>query len=311
MIASGRNIFMKHSSLLGTGVLLGTLIFAPFAGASSRTPDGVAFDVTDVRSLTTWIVPAQTKGWVGVQGKERSKRLTVTPGNRFLRVLKCHAELYFDRKTGLKLSAAQKAKVKAILARTRDRLVPMDAKDLFLVQHFEAMVASPRVDVARLSRLNELIGSLEGDEAGTFVGGLKSMQGVLTDRQRKTLRAKNGEALPDMTVDLSGAVFLADRILAIRWNVLERTAAFSSDADRQTWLANYLKGRREIQDLGIEKTGWDKKSGDILEAPYVDLRALGEIEAKGGPVEGRFWETLIKTVGALNPPSAPQGTSRP
>ncbi len=311
MTASGKNTFRKHSRLLGTGVLLGSLIIATSAGAASRTPEGVAYDAMDVRSLTTWVVPAQTKGWIGVQGKERSKRLAVTPGNRFLRVMKCHAELYFDRKTGLNLSVAQKAKLKEILTRTRDRLIPMDARDLFLVQHFEAMVASPSVDIARLSRLNELIGSLEGDEAGTFVEGLKSLQGVLTARQRKTLRAKNGDVLPDTTVDLSGAVFLADRILAIRWNVLERNAAFSSDAERNAWLSNYLKGRREIQELGIEKTVWDKKSGDILEAPYMDFRALGEIEAKAGPVEARFWETLIKTVGSLNPPSATQGSSRP
>lgn len=301
-----RYLFGKRWTFLSAGAFLASMLVTLPSEASTPSDPGVDFTLSDVRSLTTWVVPAQTRGWVGVQGRERKRRMTVTPGNRFLGILKCHAELYLDTKTRLNLSEAQKAKIRDILTRTRDRMVPMDARDLFLVQHFEAMVASPTVDVARLSRLNELIGSLEGDEAGVFVDGLKSLQGVLTSRQKKALKAKNGDFLPGSDVDLSSAVFLADRILSIRWNILERSAGFSSADDRTSRLSLYLAGRREIHRLGIEMTVWDKKSRDMLYAPYVDLRKLGALEAKSGPVEGRFWETLIKTVGQLNPPPAPE-----
>ncbi|MHB1287195.1 MAG: hypothetical protein ACYCYP_11695 [Leptospirales bacterium] len=283
--------------LLLFGFPMGT--HAENAVPESRHPPGWE----EVQSMSKWVIPAQSRGWVGVQGGERDKPMEVTPGNRFLRILGSHAHWYFDRQNGLGLSDNQKRRVIQVLIQTRDRLVGLDAKDLFLVQRFEAAVATPSVDVARLGRLNERIGEIEGEEGGIFMGALEALQRVLLPGQRKIAVAKGHTEIPPLSVDLSSAVFFADRILAIRWNRLQSGFTADGGSAETKALASYENGRKAILALGMEKTAWDKKAGDLLSRPVVDLESLGAVEKKAGPIEGQFWETLIRVVGSLNPSS--------
>lgn len=285
----------------GVGVLAGTALLL-FGGVWPVLADSSSIPLDEARSLAKWIVPAQTLGWVGVQGREREKPMTVTPGNRFLRILGRHARWYFDPAHHLALSARQKQQIIHVLVRTRDRLVSLDAKDLALVQRFEAAVSTPSVDVGELGRLNERIGAVEGEEAGVFMGSLRSLQGVLTPSQKKTAVMLGRSIIPPLSVDLSSAVFLADRILSIRWNLLQNVLDSDNKDGMNRALKSYEKGRQSVLSLGAEKTLWDKKADDLMNQPVVDLGSLNAIERKGGPVEVKFWETLIKSVGSLNPP---------
>ena len=289
------------------GVFAGVLLFAggplPAGAATAQANVAPSLRWDEARTLSRWVIPAQSLGWVGVQGREREKPMTVTPGNRFLEILGNHAHWYFDRRNHLALSERQKHRIVRLLIRTRDRLVRLDARDLFLVQRFEAAVASPSVDIAELGRLNERIGAVEGEEAGVFVGALGSLQKVLLPDQRRIAVAMGHDTIPPLSVDLSGAVFFADRILSIRWNLLQNAMSSGGKEEKSRALAAYEKGRKEILSLGTEKTVWDKKAGDLMSQPFVDLDALGAVEKKGGPVEARFWETFIKVVGTLNPAS--------
>ncbi|EQD79737.1 hypothetical protein B1A_01575 [mine drainage metagenome] len=138
----------------------------------------------EAASLSRWVVPFQTRGFVGVQGSERDNPMTVTPGNQFLCILKDHAKRYF-RLAAPPLTDSQKKRVVRLLVRTRDSLIEKDALDLSLIQRFEAQVLTTSVDVAALDRLNEQIGAIEGEEGEIFLSSMKSLQGILTSAQKK------------------------------------------------------------------------------------------------------------------------------
>jgi hypothetical protein len=109
--------------------------------------------------------------------------------------------------------------------------------------------------------------------------------------------------LPDMSVDLSGAVFFADRILSIRWNRLENTLEQSGKKPDDAYVRAFQSGRKKIWSLGIRKTVGDKEAMDLLKKPWVDLAGLSRLEKKNGPVEATFWKEFLHTLGTLNPPS--------
>ncbi|MHB8421548.1 MAG: hypothetical protein ACYDAM_02095 [Leptospirales bacterium] len=293
---------LNDASRKGIGALAGMLLLLGGVVPALAEPAPTPLSLEEARSLAKWVIPAQTFGWIGVQGSEREKPMTVTPGNRFLRILGEHARWYFNPGHHLSLSGRQKTRMIRILVRTRDRLVGLDAKDLGLVQRFEAEISTTSVDIGELGQLNERIGAVEGEEAGVFEESLRSLQGVLTPSQRKLAMSQGREIIPPLSVGLSSAVFLADRILSIRWNMLQTALESDKKEGTQRALEAYGKGRESILVLGTEKTVWDKKADDLLNQPVVDLKVLNAIEKKSGPVEGKFWETLIKVVGTLNPP---------
>lgn len=258
----------------------------------------------EASSLSRWVVPFQTRGFVGVQGSERERSNTVTPGNQFLCVLKEHARRYLRLKRP-SLTDTQKKKMVRLLVRTRDRLIEKDALDLFLIQRFEAQVVTPSVDISTLDRLNEEIGAIEGEEGRIFLSSLKSLQGILSSDQKKALIEKSVVGIPSMKVDLSSAVFFADRILSIRWNMLSRLEALSNGTLRDQFLATYQKERALIDRLGIAMTINDRHVEDLLDHPVVDFSALSKQYKKDGPDEGLFWGELVKALGKLNPPVHP------
>lgn len=258
----------------------------------------------EATSLSRWVVPFQTRGFVGVQGSERENAMTVTPGNQFLCILKDHAKRYFSLQSPF-LTDAQKKKIVRLLVRTRDRLIEKDALDLSLIQRFEAQVVMPSVDIAALDRLNEQIGAIEGAEGNIFLSSLKSLQGILSPAQKKALVEKNAIGIPSMRVDLSSAVFFADRILSIRWNMLSRAEVLSDSSTRNQYLATYQKERALIDRLGIAMTINDRHEEDLLDRPVVDFKALSRQYQKAGPDEGAFWGELVKALGKLNPPVHP------
>jgi len=279
--------------------------FVLFSSAILSGPSWADSPMTmdEATALSRWVVPFQTRGFVGVQGAERERSMTVTPGNQFLCLLKEHARRYF-RLQNPSLTDSQKEKVVHLLVRTRDRLIEKDALDLSLIQRFESQVITPSVDVAALDRLNERIGAIEGAEGGIFLDAMKSLQGILSSPQRKALIEKNLE-IPSMRVDLSSAVFFAERILSIRWNVLSGALGSLNDSTRKQYLATYQKERASITRLGIRMTISNRHEGDLLERPLIDFRALSAQYKKAGPDEGAFWGGLVKALGELNPPTVP------
>ena len=195
----------KSAVLLSFGcVFLSALILPAMTWADSP----MSWD--EATALSRWVIPFQTRGFVGVQGKERERTMTVTPGNRFLCILKEHAKRYF-RLDAPSLTDRQKKKIVRLLVHTRDRLIEKDALDLSLIQRFEAQVTTASVDVAALDRLNEQIGAIEGEEGAIFLTSMKSLQGILSSTQKKALLERNVAGIPSMKVDLSSAVFFADQ----------------------------------------------------------------------------------------------------
>ncbi|MCL4461573.1 MAG: hypothetical protein M1297_07690 [Nitrospirae bacterium] len=285
-------------SCLGAGLLFGV---SP-VGAQAPGPD-LSRDTEMIHSLSRWVIPRQTTGWVGVQGRERDRPMTVTPGNRFLAILRTHGNWYLSPRRSVHLSPGQRRKIDRLFADTRNRLVRLDGEDLALVQLFEAGAVTPRVDVSRLGRLNEKIGSVEGEEAQVFVRALSRFQKILSPLQRREGEAASRKMLPDMSVDLSGAVFFADRILSIRWNRLENSLERTGKRPDAKYAEAFQNGRKRIWSLGIRKTVGDKEAEDLLRKPWVDLAALSVLEKKNGPVEASFWEGFIRSLGKLNPPS--------
>ena len=284
-------------------LILGVVLF--WAKPSLAAQSGITSSEWNpgmIHSLSRWVIPRQTTGWVGVQGHERDRPLTVTPGNRFLSILHDHAAWYASPRRAVGLSPTQRKKVNRLLADTRDRLVRLDGKDLALVQLFEAGAVSPRVDVSRLGQLNEKIGAVEGEEAQVFVTALSRFQTLLLPLQRKEGQAASRKALPDMSVDLSGAVFFADRILSIRWNRLENRLERSGRKPDDSYARAFQAGREKIWSLGIRKTIGDKEAMDLLKKPWVDLSRLSMLEKKNSPVEASFWKAFLHVLGTLNPP---------
>jgi len=268
--------------------------------ATSRADSPMTWN--EAASLSRWVVPFQTRGFVGVQGSERENAMTVTPGNQFLCILKEHAKRYF-RLESPSLTDIQKKKMVRLLVRSRDRLIEKDALDLSLIQRFEARVVTPSVDVSAMDRLNEQIGAIEGEEGEIFLSSMKSLQGILTSAQKKTLVEKNVVGIPSMKVDLSSAVFFADRILSIRWNLLSRADGLSDVSTRNRYLATYQKERASMTRLGIAMTINNRHEEDLLDRPVVDFAALSKQYQKAGPDEGDFWGELVKALGKLNPPA--------
>lgn len=256
----------------------------------------------EASSLSRWVVPFQTRGFVGVQGGERENPMTVTPGNRFLCILKEHAKRYF-RLDAPPLTDSQKKRIVRLLVHTRDRLIEKDALDLSLIQRFEAQVVTTSVDVAALMRLNEQIGAIEGEEGGIFLSSMKSLQGILSSSQKNGLMERNVVEIPSMRVDLSSAVFFADRILSIRWNLLSRAEGLSDASTRKKYLLIYQKERAEVTRLGIAMTINNRHEEDLLDRPVVDFSTLSAQYQKSGPGEGAFWGELVKALGRLNPPA--------
>lgn len=289
----------KSAVLLSFGcVFLSALILPAMTWADSP----MSWD--EATALSRWVIPFQTRGFVGVQGKERERTMTVTPGNRFLCILKEHAKRYF-RLDAPSLTDRQKKKIVRLLVHTRDRLIEKDALDLSLIQRFEAQVTTASVDVAALDRLNEQIGAIEGEEGAIFLTSMKSLQGILSSTQKKALLERNVAGIPSMKVDLSSAVFFADRILSIRWNRLSRMEGLSDASIRKQYLAIYEKERASMTRLGIVMTINNRHEEDLLDRPVVDFSALSAQYRKAGPDEGAFWGELVKAIGKLNPPVHP------
>ena len=289
----------KSAVLLSFGcVFLSALILPAMTWADSP----MSWD--EATALSRWVIPFQTRGFVGVQGKERERTMTVTPGNRFLCILKEHAKRYF-RLDAPSLTDRQKKKIVRLLVHTRDRLIEKDALDLSLIQRFEAQVTTASVDVAALDRLNEQIGAIEGEEGAIFLTSMKSLQGILSSTQKKALLERNVARIPSMKVDLSSAVFFADRILSIRWNRLSRMEGLSDASIRKQYLAIYEKERASMTRLGIVMTINNRHEEDLLDRPVVDFSALSAQYRKAGPDEGAFWGELVKAIGKLNPPVHP------
>jgi len=288
----------KSAVLLSFGcVFLSALILPAMTWADSP----MSWD--EATALSRWVIPFQTRGFVGVQGKERERTMTVTPGNRFLCILKEHAKRYF-RLDAPSLTDRQKKKIVRLLVHTRDRLIEKDALDLSLIQRFEAQVITASVDVSALDRLNEQIGAIEGEEGAIFLTSMKSLQGILSSTQKKALLERNVAGIPSMKVDLSSAVFFADRILSIRWNRLSRMEGLSDASIRKQYLAIYEKERASMTRLGIVMTINNRHEEDLLERPVVDFPALSAQYQKSGPDEGAFWGELVKAIGKMNPPAA-------
>lgn len=289
----------KSAVLLSFGcVFLSALILPAMTWADSP----MSWD--EATALSRWVIPFQTRGFVGVQGKERERTMTVTPGNRFLCILKEHAKRYF-RLDAPSLTDRQKKKIVRLLVHTRDRLIEKDALDLSLIQRFEAQVTTASVDVAAFDRLNEQIGAIEGEEGAIFLTSMKSLQGILSSTQKKALLERNVAGIPSMKVDLSSAVFFADRILSIRWNRLSRMEGLSDASIRKQYLAIYEKERASVTRLGIVMTINNRHEEDLLDRPVVDFSALSAQYRKAGPDEGAFWGELVKAIGKLNPPVHP------
>ena len=289
---------MRKSAVLFTFglVLCSSVIFTATSWAGSP----MTWD--EAASLSRWVVPFQTRGFVGVQGSERDNPMTVTPGNQFLCILKEHAKRYF-RLDAPPLTDSQKKRIVRLLVRTRDRLIEMDAQDLSLIQRFEAQVITTSVDVAALDRLNEQIGAIEGEEGGIFLSSMKLLQGILSSNQKKRLIERNVVGIPSMRVDLSSAVFFADRILSIRWKLLSSGEGISDASTRNQYLVTYQKERAAINRLGISMTINNRHEADLLDRPVVDFSALSAQYQKSGPDEGAFWGELVKAIGEMNPPS--------
>lgn len=286
-------------ALAGSMILPGTV---SSVWAQPADLDLVA-DPGEIHSLSRWVIPQQIRGWVGVQGGERDRPMTVTPGNRFLKILGAHASWYMSSRRSVGMTPNQVRKVQVLLAKTRDRLIRLDGEDLELVQRFEAGAVAPRVNVASLGQLNEKIGSVEGEEAQVFVQDLARFQNLLLPVQRREGQEASRRVLPDMSVDLSGAIFLTDRILSIRWNRLENAMEAKDKKPGEQYARAFRDGRSALWSRGIRMTVGEKKATDLLTRPWVDLTRLSALEKKNGPVEAKFWEGFIDTLGKLNPPA--------
>jgi hypothetical protein len=294
---NGRMKMRKYAGFFSFGVaLFSSVTLTDLSWADSP----MTWD--EASSLSRWVVPFQTRSFVGVQGSEREKPMTVTPGNRFMCILKEHVREDF-RLRKAPLSSLQKKKMVHILVGARDRLIEKDAMDLALIQRFEAEVLTPSVDLAAVGRLNERIGAIEGEEGAIFLSSLKSLQGILSPDQKKALVEQNAVGIPSMKVDLSSAVFFADRILSIRWALLSREEGLSDSSTRNRYLATYQKEREAINRLGTVMTIDNRREEDLLWSPLVDFRALSAQYRKAGPDEGGFWGELVKALGKLNPPA--------
>ncbi len=287
----------KSAVLFSFGLLfLSSVILPPMSWADSP------MTWEEATSLSRWVVPFQTRGFVGVQGSERERSMTVTPENQFLCILKEHAKQYFGLRSP-SLTPSQKKKMVRLLVRTRDRLIRKDALDLSLIQRFESRVVMPSVDVAALGRINGEIGAIEGAEGGIFLSSMKSLQGILSYAQKKALVEQYGVEIPAMRVDLSSAVFFADRILSIRWNFLSKPEGLFDGSVMNQYLATYQKERELMTRLGTSMTLDNRHEEDLLESPVVDFAALSAQYKKAGPDEGAFWGELVKAIGRLNPPA--------
>jgi hypothetical protein len=154
------------------------------------------------------------------------------------------------------------------------------------------------IPVAALRSLNVRIGETEGREAGRFVSSLKEIQAVLNESQIATLKQKNADVLPASDTSVSSALAFADRILSLRWQMAMQKGF--PEKTRIELAGRYRKARNWLWSLASEKTISDRNVGDVLDAPFVDMAKLDVLEKKGGPLEGKFWETFLRIAELLN-----------
>lgn len=280
---------------LAGGMALSALAMLPAQAAkvSQAPPPSLGSFATD-DALNRIILPAQTPSFVGGQAPP----LEVTPGNRFMQVLVCHAALWGKADTGIALTSDQRARLVQILTRTRAAIIKSDAADLRLVQLFEAMLVRGHIPQKQLAALNVRIGEVEGKEGMQFVSALKEMQAVLTAPQIQTLRQKNETVLPSSNVSVTSALMFADRMLSLRWKTL---VPMLSKRSKEAMAARYRKARTWLWSLAAEKTVSDRNVKDLLDKPFVDMAAYETLEKTAGPLEGKFWGTFLRIVSLLSP----------
>ena len=285
----------------GVGVFV-CLLSAPFAegatlNVSSPEPAHLGADRLPIDdALNQVILPLSTPTFTGGQRPP----LEVTPGNRFMEVLLDHLRLWTDDRTGLALSSDQKTRLRSIVVSTRSDLIGADAQDFRLVELFEAALAEKTLSPGALASLNTRIGEVEGKEGMRFVAALKEMQAILSEPQIEILRQRANTVLPVSDVSLTSAFTFADRMLALRWQILmgrHLSPKTRAEVDRR-----YVKARNWLVSLAAEKTVYDRRVEDLLNQPFVDMGAFDDIERKAGPLEGKFWGTFLRIVRLLSPP---------
>ncbi len=247
-------------------------------------------------NLNRVILPMERPSFTGGQNPP----LEVTPGNRFMKILAEHLSLWTADQTGLALSPDQKKRLREILVATRSDIIGTDAQDFRLVELFEAALIQKHLSPEALSSLNTRIGEIEVREGMRFVAALKEMQAVLTEPQIEILRERKTMVLPTSNVSLTSAFLFADRLLALRWQILmdrPLSPATRTEIDRR-----YVKARNWLLSLAAEKTVNDRMVEDILNEPFVDMGAFDDMERKAGPLEGKFWGTFLRIVKLLSPP---------
>jgi len=289
-VAMGVGLLLLASGESGAATLS---ISSPESGHGS--PARLSID----NALNQVVLPLATPSFVGGQGPP----MEVTPGNRFMKILSEHLRLWQDDRTGLALSSDQKSALRKILVSTRSDLIGTDATDLRFVELFEAALAEKDLPVAELDALNARIGEVEGREGMRFVAAIKEMQAVLTEPQINILKQKEELVLPSADISLTPALQFADRILALRWQLLMKRPL--SDSARRDLDARYTKARDWLFSLASEKTVYDRKVDDLLHEPFVDMGRFYDLERKAGPLEVKFWGTFLRIVRLLSPPVPP------
>ena len=277
----------------------GTVAEGATLKVSSPEPEHLGADRLSVDdALNQVILPLSTPSFAGGQRPP----LEVTPGNRFMKVLLDHLRLWSDDRTGLALSADQKSRLRTLVVSTRSDLIGADAQDFRLVELFEAALVEKTLSPGALASLNTRIGEVEGKEGMRFVAALKEMQAILTEPQIEILRERGNAVPPVSDVSLTSAFTFADRMLALRWQIL--MARHLSPQTRSKIDRRYVKARNWLLSLAAEKTVYDRQVDDLLNQPFVDMEAFDDIERKAGPLEGKFWGTFLRIVRLLSPPES-------
>ena len=280
----------------GAALALAFALPARSGTVHSAPPPPLESYATD-KALNRLVLPAQTPSFVGGQ----TPPMEVTPGNRFMGILVSHVALWEKADSGLAISSDQRRRFREVLLKAREKIIKSDAEDLRLVQLFEAMLVRTHLPAKKLAAANARIGEVEGKEGMQFVSALKELQAVLTGPQIMTLKRMNETVLPSSDVTVTSALMFADRMLSIRWQ-LAMKSPLSAKA-RESLSARYDKARNWLFSLAAEKTVSDRRVGDLLAKPFVDMEAFGELEKTAGPLEGRFWGTFLRIVTLLSPPA--------
>ncbi|MGC8529915.1 MAG: hypothetical protein ACP5OP_06945 [Leptospirillia bacterium] len=295
------NVFSGLAAGIGVSLCLlsGTLAEGVTLNVSSSVPVHLGDDRLPIDdALNQVILPLSTPNFAGGQRPP----LEVTPGNRFMKILLDHLRLWSDERSGLALSTDQKSRLRSIVLSTRSDLIEADARDLRLVELFEAALTEKRLSPGALASLNTRIGEVEGKEGMRFVNALKEMQAILNEPQIEILRQRKNVVLPVSDVSLTSAFTFADRMLALRWQILMESHL--SPQTRAQIDHRYVKARNWLFSLAAEKTVYDRQVEDLLNQPFVDMGAFDDIERKAGPLEGKFWGTFLRIVQLLSPPES-------